>query len=193
MDPPEKVLVWIEKRITCQIPDKDKEPELYDLVTRYQMHKCSAYCKKPKKCGTIFVKMCKFGFPRPVRDTSCLNCVEDSLKTKGKLYHLKRTEDEVKINDYNPLLLKVWKANMDIQYIAESTLALAHYVSGYVTKLREVTYRTSGRRSVTTSRSIAGCGASEFDTYALESVGSMKPVTCYLATTSVINLARLSG
>ena len=38
VDPPEKVLAWIEKRIICQIPDKDKEPELYDLVTRYQMH-----------------------------------------------------------------------------------------------------------------------------------------------------------
>ena len=60
--------------------------------------------------------------------------MEDSLKTKRKLYHLKRNEDEVKINNYNPLLLKVWKANMDIQYIAESTMALAHYVSGYVTK-----------------------------------------------------------
>ena len=35
VDPPEKVLTWIEKRITCQIPDIDKEPELYDLVTRY--------------------------------------------------------------------------------------------------------------------------------------------------------------
>ena len=53
--------------------------------------------------------------------------MEDSLITKGKLYHLKRTEDEVKINDYNPRLLKVWKANMDIQYIAESTMALVHY------------------------------------------------------------------
>ena len=55
VEPPEKVLAWIEKRITCQIPDKDKEPKLYDLVTRYQMHECSAYCKKPKKCGTVFV------------------------------------------------------------------------------------------------------------------------------------------
>ena len=88
--------------------------------------------KSPRSAERYFVKKCKFGFPRPFRDTSCLNCVEDSLKTKGKLYHLKRTEDEVKINDYNPLLLKGWKANMDIQYIAESTLALAHYVSGYV-------------------------------------------------------------
>ena len=28
----------------------------------------------------------------------------------------------------------LWKANIDIQYVAELSLALAHYVSGYVTK-----------------------------------------------------------
>ena len=28
----------------------------------------------------------------------------------------------------------LWKANIDIQFVAESSLALAHYVSGYVTK-----------------------------------------------------------
>ncbi len=33
-----------------------------------------------------------------------------------------------------PLLLMLWKANIDIQFVAESSLALAHYVSGYVTK-----------------------------------------------------------
>ena len=31
----------------------------------------------------------------------------------------------------------MWKANIDIQYVAESSLALAHYVSGYVTKAEE--------------------------------------------------------
>ena len=41
---------------------------------------------------------------------------------------------EVRVNDYNPLLLMLWQANIDIQYVAESSLALAHYVSGYVTK-----------------------------------------------------------
>ena len=35
VDPPEKVLVWIEKRITCQIPHKDKEAELYDISPIY--------------------------------------------------------------------------------------------------------------------------------------------------------------
>ena len=28
----------------------------------------------------------------------------------------------------------LWQANIDIQFVAESSLALAHYVSGYVTK-----------------------------------------------------------
>ncbi len=28
----------------------------------------------------------------------------------------------------------LWKANIDIQFVAESSLALTHYVSGYVTK-----------------------------------------------------------
>ena len=31
-------------------------------------------------------------------------------------------------------MLLLWKANIDIQFVAESSLALAHYVSGYVTK-----------------------------------------------------------
>ena len=40
----------------------------------------------------------------------------------------------MRVNDYNPLLLYLWKANIDIQYVADSSLALAHYVTAYVTK-----------------------------------------------------------
>ena len=28
----------------------------------------------------------------------------------------------------------LWKANIDVQFIAEASLALAQYVSGYITK-----------------------------------------------------------
>ena len=34
-DEPENILEWIQKRITCHIPDKDGSPELHRLVTRY--------------------------------------------------------------------------------------------------------------------------------------------------------------
>ena len=40
----------------------------------------------------------------------------------------------MRVNDYNLLLLMLWKANIDVKFVAEFSLALAHYVSGYVTK-----------------------------------------------------------
>ena len=51
-----------------------------------------------------------------------------------KMYNLARACSEIRINNYNPLLLMLGKANMDIQYVGESTLAIAQYVTGYVTK-----------------------------------------------------------
>ena len=33
-DDPDKVLAWIQDRITCHIPDKNSSPELYQLVTK---------------------------------------------------------------------------------------------------------------------------------------------------------------
>ena len=63
-----------------------------------------------------------------------LNSVQESLKSRRRIYELPRSESEIRVNDYNPLLLMLWKVNMDIQFVAESSLALAHYVSGYITK-----------------------------------------------------------
>ena len=45
-----------------------------------------------------------------------------------------RLPEEIRINNYNPLLLMLWKANIDLQYIGESSLDIARYVTGYVTK-----------------------------------------------------------
>ena len=124
-DEPEKVLEWIQQRITCHIPDEQGSPELHRLVTRYQLHKCSKYCKRRKRCGkTSFITRCRFGFPRPACESAQLNPVQESLKTRSRIYQLVRTELETRVNDYNPLLLLLWKANIDIQFIAEASLAL---------------------------------------------------------------------
>ena len=136
-DDPEKVLAWIQER-----------------VTRYQTHKCSAYCKQRQKCASnMFVTRCRFGFPRQVCENAKLNSVQDSLKSRNRIYQLRRTESEVRVNDYNPLLLMLWKANIDVQFVAESSLALAHYVSGYVTKaersnMQEIWQEVSENKSV---------------------------------------------
>ena len=118
-DEPEDVLKWIQERITCHIPDKDGSPELHRLVTRYQLHKCTKYCKRRKKCGQSYITRCRFNFPRPVCANAALNPVQESLKSRNRIYQLTRTESEVRVNDYNPLLLMLWKANIDIQFIAD--------------------------------------------------------------------------
>ena len=60
--------------------------------------------------------------------------VEECLKSRKTMYNLARTSNEVHINAYNPLLMLLWKANMNIQYVAGSTGALSTYVTGYITK-----------------------------------------------------------
>ena len=50
------------------------------------------------------------------------------------MYKLPRSAQEIRINNYNPVLLLLWKANIDLQFVGESSLAVAQYVTGYVTK-----------------------------------------------------------
>ena len=45
-DEPDQILAWLQARITCRIPNVKSDPYLHRLVTRYQMHKGSAYCKR---------------------------------------------------------------------------------------------------------------------------------------------------
>ena len=83
------------------------------------MHKCSGYCKRKKTLNDAYVTRCKFGFPRAETEGGAINSVDECLKSKSKIYHLPHSSTEVRVNNYNPILLLVWKANMDIQYTAE--------------------------------------------------------------------------
>ena len=46
---------------------------------------------------------------------------------------LKRSPSEIRVNSYNPDLLKAWRANMDIQYVLDP-YACAVYILSYITK-----------------------------------------------------------
>ena len=103
-------MLQIESKITSHIPDEKISPELHRLVTHFQLHKCNIYCRC-KKYGNGYVTYCKFGFSREVVDETVLNKVEDRLKSRKKVYYLQRTIEE-RINDYNPLLLYLWKSTL---------------------------------------------------------------------------------
>ena len=51
-----------------------------------------------------------------------------------KLFKIPRSAQEIRIDNYNPVILLLWKANFDLQFVGESSLAVAQYVTGYVTK-----------------------------------------------------------
>ena len=135
-----KVIQFISKYISCQIPDKNLSPILHDRVTKYQQHHCNKYCMRSKKTKAGIRKVCRFGFPRPERDSFCLRSVVESvagrkaLKANSRLYDLPRTAKERMINDYNPAVLLVWQGNMDIQYIGEKSAILNWYITKYTTK-----------------------------------------------------------
>ena len=128
----DEVLQWIQARITCRIPEENSNPELHQLVTKYQHHKCNSYCQRKKRVGDTFITRCRFGFPRQECSTATLLSVDECMKlSHRKMYTLPRSPEEI---NYNPLLLMLWKANMDLQFVSESTLVIANYVTGYVTK-----------------------------------------------------------
>ena len=68
---------------------------------------------------------------------SCLRQRSRRQSTK-RLYELQRTNEESYINDYSPILLLQMEANVDVQYIGESSWSLGKYVTSYVTKAEKV-------------------------------------------------------
>jgi hypothetical protein len=60
VDPNSEVIKFIDKHLTCRIPDPKLEPKLYELVMKYQIHKCSSSCQRivfRKNCSR---KICRY-------------------------------------------------------------------------------------------------------------------------------------
>ena len=104
------VLRWIQERITCRIPEEKSNPQLHQLVTKYQYHKCNNYCQRRKCVKGTFISRCRFGFPRQPRESATLLSVDDCMKlSHRKMYQLPQSPHEIWINNYNPFLLMLWK------------------------------------------------------------------------------------
>ena len=77
----------------------------------------------------------------------------------------------------------LWKANIDIQFVVESSLVLAHCVSIHVTKAEK-----NSMQEVSENKSSMLNGV-----YALNSVVNTRLVICCLAIISLRNLLQKSG
>ena len=125
-------LLWTESKqdkllsdhfIRADVPDPLKEPELYSLVVKHQIHNCD-----PEYCGGPLPNdgPCRKGFPTPLAEYTHVQSGELRYR-----YAQKKEEDR-HVVPYNARLLLIWKAHCNIQYC--TTGGLANYVSKYVTK-----------------------------------------------------------
>jgi hypothetical protein len=136
----EEIARFIMRVVSCALPDKKTSNELYNRITAFQMHKHNNYCLRNKKTVNGVMKVCRFGFGRPVTKEFVLRKVQASivgrrkLKAKSRLYDLPRKECEVNINDYVPILMLLWNGNMDIQFVGDKSTALVTYILKYMLK-----------------------------------------------------------
>jgi len=132
----EEVSTFILQHISCKMPDQNISPLLYRRVNTHQRHIHNDYCLCSKKVGRKVTRLCRFGFLRPITETLNVRDVAGrrQLKHKSRLYDLPRRDNEVIINDYNPVLLTAWVGNMDIQFIGEKSSLLTWYVTKYINK-----------------------------------------------------------
>ena len=123
----EQIISYIDKVISTSVPSKDVDPVLHHLVTRLQTHHHTKTCLRKN--------ICRFGFPRSEMSKTQILTNGDltSPNKRGHFYETKRNKEELYINAYNPLLLKRWRANMDIQMVSGGT-GLAYYVCTYIAK-----------------------------------------------------------
>ena len=123
----EMILQYINRTISSEIPLQSVDKELHNLVIRLQSHSHTSFCMPTQK------PPCRFGFPkRECSQTRLLSTVL-TLKNKGKFYETKRNGNSLFINSYNPVILRHWRANMDIQMINNAEGA-AYYTCHYLCK-----------------------------------------------------------
>jgi len=83
-----------------------------------------------RRIGRKSIRVCRSGFPGKVQDELTFNSMAESVKSRRrgkkvlKLYDLPRRKEEQFVNPYNPALLLMWGANMDIQFVGENNMVL---------------------------------------------------------------------
>ena len=139
MSSEENIAHFVTQYVTCELPDRISNPQLHELVTKWQLHRCGSYCMRKRlvqgnngKKATLC--KCQFSFPRPECDAFHLHDPAKAHARDRRLYDLPRTSDEIRVNDYNAALLLTWKANIDVSFVADAAHGLANYVAGYTTK-----------------------------------------------------------
>ncbi|XP_076059364.1 uncharacterized protein LOC143035974 [Oratosquilla oratoria] len=150
------ILLWMEERvnaelvgsvISAEIPDKEKEPRLHDIVTKCMIHgPCKGFDESHVCCQRKSVNgndKCQKGFPKPCRSDLLFGrngyplyrrrAVGEGghsfdVKVKGEL----KTIDNSWVVPYNPYLCLKYNAHINVE--CSNSIKCIAYVTKYVNK-----------------------------------------------------------
>ena len=126
----EKCIAFINKYISCTIPDRDEDVELYDLVVSRQIHHHTRTCKKNKN------KSCRFGYPRPPSPETLIA----RPPTEEDAASIKESAMNIQAKVYKQLLESDPNNPFDIETLLEkSEVSQCEYVSSLKIAQRKTT------------------------------------------------------
>ncbi|XP_071712729.1 uncharacterized protein [Rutidosis leptorrhynchoides] len=125
----------VDKFISAEIPDKDDDPERYQLVSDLMIHgPCGD--KNPTCPCTYIEKKCTKNFPKPYADCTTVDKDgypiykrTDNGRTVRKLGH---DLDNGSVVPYNPVLLKKYQAHINVEWCNQ--LGAIRYLFKYINK-----------------------------------------------------------
>ena len=124
----EKLLLqYMDKVIHCNIQNPSADPELNKLVTKLQTHTHGKNCMKHS------YSRCRFKFPHDVWAKTRFYSYVQVIKKRGKCYELQRNADSTFINSYNPVILRHFRSNMDLQLVNNAE-SISYHVCAYICK-----------------------------------------------------------
>ena len=98
-----EVVDFIDKYITCSLPNEDGDPELHEIVTNVQIHssKHSKSCRKNNK-------VCRFHFPRPPSGRTFI-CRKLEDENDSKCESNTNEQTSLKESEAKFILESIWK------------------------------------------------------------------------------------
>ena len=124
------VVQFIDKVISTELPDEKLDPELHNLVKRYQTHvHYKKYCLNNRR------NKCRFKFPFPPCTATHLvpSGVSHVDLPTSLFYRTKRGTNARFLNSYNPIITRHWRGNTDIKLV-NGAHGIAMYVCYYLNK-----------------------------------------------------------
>jgi hypothetical protein len=120
----------VDSMVTCAMPDPDKDPVLFDRVTKYMLHECKDRCMDPKG-------FCKKGFPHEFQEETLMSNNNGWIvlkRPRGGPSFTKgtKTYDTRHVVPYNPYLLMRYDCHLNV--LPFNNLRQAKYLFKYICK-----------------------------------------------------------